>query len=161
MSLLQQVSLPVEAGFGQWWFQANSRSFMPIRAVPSDFIGFALRRALISLGLKGLGGESGIRTHVRVSPKHAFQACAFNHSAISPERNCLLEFTIGARSAVLGVEPSADPRQAAGDARMGVKMKSFTSAARLVYLDIAKTPVLQGGAAFDHRAAQLPRERGD
>src|ERR1017187_7414432 len=34
--------------------------------------------------LKTNGGESGIRTHVRVSPKHAFQACAFNHSAISP-----------------------------------------------------------------------------
>jgi hypothetical protein len=36
--------------------------------------------------LKGFktGGESGIRTHVRVSPKHAFQACAFSHSAISP-----------------------------------------------------------------------------
>src|ERR1039457_6656456 len=33
---------------------------------------------------KGNGGESGIRTHVRVSPKHAFQACAFSHSAISP-----------------------------------------------------------------------------
>jgi hypothetical protein len=33
---------------------------------------------------KYCGGESGIRTHVRVSPKHAFQACAFNHSAISP-----------------------------------------------------------------------------
>src|SRR5579859_694602 len=33
------------------------------------------------------GGESGIRTHVRVSPKHAFQACAFSHSAISPARN--------------------------------------------------------------------------
>ncbi len=30
------------------------------------------------------GGESGIRTRVRVSPKHAFQACAFSHSAISP-----------------------------------------------------------------------------
>src|SRR5580693_3371542 len=30
------------------------------------------------------GGEGGIRTLVRVSPKHAFQACAFNHSAISP-----------------------------------------------------------------------------
>jgi hypothetical protein len=30
------------------------------------------------------GGEGGIRTHVRVSPKHAFQACAFNHSATSP-----------------------------------------------------------------------------
>ena len=32
------------------------------------------------------GGESGIRTHVRVSPKHAFQACAFSHSAISPKK---------------------------------------------------------------------------
>jgi hypothetical protein len=30
------------------------------------------------------GGERGIRTLVRVSPKHAFQACAFNHSATSP-----------------------------------------------------------------------------
>ena len=30
------------------------------------------------------GGETGIRTQVRVSPKHAFQACAFSHSAISP-----------------------------------------------------------------------------
>src|SRR5690242_9312295 len=35
----------------------------------------------------GDGGESGIRTHVRVSPKHAFQACAFSHSAISPARS--------------------------------------------------------------------------
>ena len=33
------------------------------------------------------GGESGIRTHVRVSPKHAFQACAFSHSAISPRQS--------------------------------------------------------------------------
>ena len=31
------------------------------------------------------GGESGIRTHVTFSSKHAFQACAFSHSAISPE----------------------------------------------------------------------------
>ena len=30
------------------------------------------------------GGESGIRTHGRVSPTHAFQACAIDHSAISP-----------------------------------------------------------------------------
>jgi hypothetical protein len=41
------------------------------------------------------GGESGIRTHVRVSPKHAFQACAFNHSAISPWDSVgLFQFTI-------------------------------------------------------------------
>ena len=32
------------------------------------------------------GGESGIRTHVTLSSKHAFQACAFSHSAISPAR---------------------------------------------------------------------------
>ena len=30
------------------------------------------------------GGETGIRTLDRVSPIHAFQACAFSHSAISP-----------------------------------------------------------------------------
>jgi hypothetical protein len=36
-----------------------------------------------------LGGESGIRTHVTLSSKHAFQACAFSHSAISPATNLL------------------------------------------------------------------------
>src|ERR1700680_3847119 len=33
------------------------------------------------------GGESGIRTHVTLSSKHAFQACAFSHSAISPRQS--------------------------------------------------------------------------
>src|ERR1700726_2221108 len=37
------------------------------------------------------GGESGIRTHVTLSSKHAFQACAFSHSAISPATNLLPE----------------------------------------------------------------------
>ena len=32
-----------------------------------------------------LNGESGIRTHGGVSPTHAFQACSFNHSDISPD----------------------------------------------------------------------------
>ncbi len=44
------------------------------------------------------GGESGIRTHVRVSPKHAFQACAFSHSAISPVRISARTICIGALS---------------------------------------------------------------
>ena len=39
------------------------------------------------------GGESGIRTHVRVSPKHAFQACAFSHSAISPAGQSLRDLS--------------------------------------------------------------------
>ena len=47
---------------------------------------FGVRGGGISLQLRLAGGESGIRTHVRVSPKHAFQACAFSHSAISPAR---------------------------------------------------------------------------
>src|SRR3982750_1131935 len=38
------------------------------------------------------GGESGIRTHGRVSPTHAFQACSFNHSDISP---CLYQIVYG------------------------------------------------------------------
>lgn len=32
------------------------------------------------------GGEGGIRTLVRVTPKHAFQACALSRSATSPQR---------------------------------------------------------------------------
>ena len=32
------------------------------------------------------GGENGIRTHDRVTSIHAFQACALNHSAISPKK---------------------------------------------------------------------------
>src|SRR5438552_12148236 len=45
------------------------------------------------------GGESGIRTHDTVSRIHAFQACAFSHSAISPA-------TAGKREA-----PTCKPRQ--------------------------------------------------
>ena len=33
---------------------------------------------------QGSGGERGIRTLVTVSRKHAFQACAIDHSATSP-----------------------------------------------------------------------------
>ena len=37
--------------------------------------------------LEFFGGESGIRTHDRVAPIHALQACALNRSAISPNNN--------------------------------------------------------------------------
>ncbi len=33
----------------------------------------------------GCGGEGGIRTHGRVAPTHAFQACRFGHSRTSPQ----------------------------------------------------------------------------
>jgi hypothetical protein len=45
-----------------------------------------LRRTAANDGEQGSGGGSGIRTHVTVSRKHAFQACALNHSATPPER---------------------------------------------------------------------------
>jgi hypothetical protein len=34
--------------------------------------------------MAGRGGEGGIRTHGKVAPTHAFQACSFNHSDTSP-----------------------------------------------------------------------------
>src|SRR5208282_5757041 len=34
---------------------------------------------------RGVGGGSGIRTHDTVSRIHAFQACAFSHSATPPD----------------------------------------------------------------------------
>ena len=37
------------------------------------------------------GGESGIRTHGTCEGTHTFQACALNHSAISP-KNYLKKF---------------------------------------------------------------------
>src|SRR5215813_2012126 len=58
---------------------AASRNPMPKEPTRKPLMKRRLRKTLKT------GGESGIRTHVRVSPKHAFQACAFSHSAISPE----------------------------------------------------------------------------
>ena len=49
---------------------------MPIRAVPSDFIGFALRKALNNIGLKGLGGEGGIRTPDSLATMSDFESGA-------------------------------------------------------------------------------------
>ena len=65
---------------------------MPIRAVPSDFIGFARRKALNSMGLKGLGGEGGIRTPDSLATMSDFESGAFNR-ALPPLRVCFQPFT--------------------------------------------------------------------
>jgi hypothetical protein len=52
----------------------------------ASFAYFGGKAGGISLQFRLLGGESGIRTHVTLSSKHAFQACAFSHSAISPRK---------------------------------------------------------------------------
>ena len=55
------------------------------------------------------GGESGIRTHVTLSSKHAFQACAFSHSAISPAK--ALGRTIDFRRAIVSCQVGSDSSQ--------------------------------------------------
>jgi hypothetical protein len=42
----------------------------------------------LSEALLESGGEGGIRTHGRVSPTHAFQACSLSHSDTSPDTAC-------------------------------------------------------------------------
>ena len=90
--------------FGRWgfaelpWIVAERVGFEPTEA-QSATEAFGWRREWDSNPLTQSATEAfvaervGIRTHVRLSPKHAFQACAFNHSAISPRLS--LDFTIG------------------------------------------------------------------
>jgi hypothetical protein len=83
------------------------------RVAPRIETASRLRRALRYLGfLNGLcsvadnvsvvvrtGGGSGIRTHDTVSRIHAFQACAFSHSATPPEspRNIAARISVTTR----------------------------------------------------------------
>jgi hypothetical protein len=53
--------------------------------IRGDFSGCVQVRARSLCDRRLDGGESGIRTHGTLPGTHAFQACAFNHSAISPE----------------------------------------------------------------------------
>src|ERR1022692_824281 len=55
-----------------------------LAALSVNHIGFDPVPATTRRRVLESGGETGIRTLDRVSPIHAFQACAFNHSAISP-----------------------------------------------------------------------------
>ncbi len=43
------------------------------------------------------GGEGGIRTHGRVPPTHAFQACTFSHSVTSPYFRIYIKYCAAAR----------------------------------------------------------------
>jgi hypothetical protein len=63
------VRIGVDQAFGGWNAPMNpeTREFVYV-PIPSEKV----------------GGERGIRTLGRVSPTHAFQACSFNHSDISP-----------------------------------------------------------------------------
>ena len=47
------------------------------------FLNF-FKKTTFLVGKNESGGESGIRTHGTCEGTHTFQACALNHSAISP-----------------------------------------------------------------------------
>src|SRR5579884_3671901 len=92
------------------------------------FIGSVdLRRGMSLSGVARelYGGERGIRTLDRVSPIHAFQACAFNHSAISPEA-CSIRAASSLTNGLLCSPPTDCPRSI----RYG-EAHSFGGASRL------------------------------
>jgi hypothetical protein len=57
---------------------------------------------------RGPGGGGGIRTHDTVSRIHAFQACAFSHSATPPDQGNERNIAAGVRVTTLLVAPSRD-----------------------------------------------------
>ena len=61
-----------------------------------------------------IGGERGIRTLGRVSPTHAFQACAFNHSAISPSLESTTYGLLRLAQKAFCVRPPNVPRSLTG-----------------------------------------------
>jgi hypothetical protein len=73
----------LESGFGSWPRFKVQRSVLRC----CKFRAFSRGKiATESRSRRDGGGGSGIRTHVTVSRKHAFQACAFSHSATPPYR---------------------------------------------------------------------------
>jgi integrase len=68
---------------GDWVFASPTRLGRLPWSYPRVWGVFQKAAKVAKVGKK-YGGESGIRTHVTLSSKHAFQACAFSHSAISP-----------------------------------------------------------------------------
>ena len=89
------------------------------------------------------GGQGGIRTPERISPLHAFQACAFNRSATCPRSFC-----------VAGRHyQSAGPRvKKRGDAAL-----MLTSSCQKTLIAWAFRARSRGGRAPGRRSGQRPR----
>ena len=68
------------------------------------------------------GGEGGIRTHGRVSPTHAFQACSLNRSDTSPRRCAHSSVTKARRS---GKRRSEAPQAAKQISKMSATISSI------------------------------------
>ncbi len=92
---LRGLSISIRAGFleffGSMILGVLPFAFHTVPSAPLHHFHNSSAHYLLELEMNGKsfrvsGGERGIRTLDRVSPIHAFQACAFNHSAISPVR---------------------------------------------------------------------------
>jgi hypothetical protein len=88
--LLGIAGLGAVAGFGIGWNafaadirRARARLRGRSRVIQGRF-GDARSCAPECMVMKIAGGQRGIRTLGRLAPTHAFQACAFNHSATCP-----------------------------------------------------------------------------
>jgi hypothetical protein len=103
-----------------------------------------------------IGGERGIRTLGRVSPTHAFQACSFNHSDISPFRINKLR---AASHSVAQNPPSnlADPRcnlpsavYGRADVSPASKLCQTSLCAAITYGDFVELLVRDDSMCTDH-----------
>src|SRR5262249_13045956 len=98
-------------------FLRGACAVVVVAAVASKRMERSIRRMSPSLQARHsrakAGGESGIRTHGRVSPTHAFQACSLNHSDISPLKTLTVPYIRSAVPPGLGKHRSfvIDPQQ--------------------------------------------------
>ena len=102
------------------------------------------------------GGASGIRTHVRVSPKHAFQACAFNHSATAPHpfggrapggRRVIYEAALAGQAALGGLRPDgAGSNSEAGSAAARPASSRRELASQAASVGAGVGPAVRAGA---------------
>ena len=79
VELSQESHRLTETSRSYYPFSSVGHSVEPEPQMPYKYCGFSKLE-------KYRGGEGGIRTLVRVSPKHAFQACALSRSATSPQK---------------------------------------------------------------------------
>ena len=71
---------------------------MPPQIAAQNAASRSMSRNMRNVREKEYGGEGGIRTHGRISPTHAFQACSLNRSDTSPRCAINLAERLGSRS---------------------------------------------------------------
>src|SRR5262245_48659622 len=89
---LPRLSISSMRPISRSFFPVVARPCFPIRLRPELCTENGQTQYIIFISI-AYGGGGGIRTHVTVSRKHAFQACAFSHSATPPYHLALMART--------------------------------------------------------------------